>query len=58
MLSLEAEPEAMAATLRAEVSGLLADELGREESSAGVSSIPALPNLRIIRTAEPESDGE
>jgi hypothetical protein len=60
---IEAEPEAMAATPWADAAGQPADGLIRVESSPaersiGGVAIPALPNLRIIRAAEPEGDGE
>ncbi|MFT5679367.1 MAG: hypothetical protein ACI8RZ_000271 [Myxococcota bacterium] len=63
---IEEAPEAMAATPWADESGQPADGIVRPEAtqperSIGGVSIPALPNLRIIRSAPevaPEVDGE
>jgi hypothetical protein len=57
---IEPEPEALAATPWSDAAGEPADGLIRVESSPaertiGGVAIPALPNLRIIRAAEPES---
>lgn len=60
---IEAEPEAVAATPWSDAAGHPADGLIRVESSPaeraiGGVAIPALPNLRIIRAAVPESGEE
>jgi hypothetical protein len=60
---IEAEPEAVAATPWSDAAGQPADGLirvdsGPAERTIGGVAIPALPNLRIIRAAEPESGEE
>lgn len=60
---IEAAPEAVAATPWSDASGQPAAgrirvEPSPAERSIGGAAIPALPNLRIIRAAEPEGGGE